>query len=279
MRKMARSCGGLALSLSLLAGCGLQGTDPQTVLDHAVSGLSGKDNFAFTGKTQLSMGGLPPVPGISFRGMVSGHNQLLMQVVAGETTDGTLSPKQVELSRRSKGATVQLSRSKDEWIVSEGPEAAEAGQLVRWNPLSHLERLNVMPKQVSREKGASVPSGTIVLNVTPDAGEVAARLRADLDAELQTLTADRKLQELQQRLQLSDKTTAAMRGEVEKSLADSRAKVEEMKNSLKAESVYRIGVDRKSNLPVSMQVMTKLHYNSGGAPKDETTEVTYAFGE
>jgi hypothetical protein len=270
---------GLCLSLSLAGGCGLRPTDPAKLFDNAVSGLSAKDSFVFDGQTQLSLNGLPPQQGIAFKGTVTGHNQLSMQVVPIDQGAGTakVQPMNAGKTRTGNDVTVQLSRTKDKWIVSESPPAGEAEQLIRWNPLSHLERLNVMNKQVATEKGAAV-QGMSVLTIHPDSTEVSAMLQADLTSQLQSLDTDRKLKELQQKLQLSDKQTAAMRGEVEKSLADARKKIEEMKGSLKAESTYRLGVDRKSNLPKTMQVVTDMHYISDGKPKDESTDVKYTFG-
>lgn len=269
----------LCLSLCLAGGCGLRPTDPDRLFDNAVSGLSGKDNFAFVGQTQHSLNGLPPQRGISFRGTVTGHNQLMMEAVPSDQGTGSANLQPLYAVKRRKGNdTVQLNRTQEEWIVSESPQAGEAEQLIRWNPLSHLERLNVMNKQVATEQGARV-QGMTVLAVHPDSAEVSAMLQDDLTTQLQTLDPDRKLKELQQKLQLSDKQTAAMRGEIENSLAEARKKVEEMKGSLKAESTYRLGIDRRSNLPKTMQVVTVMHYMSEGKPKDETTEVTYTFGD
>ncbi|MDF2669144.1 MAG: hypothetical protein K0R67_1450 [Paenibacillus sp.] len=273
-------------TLVLCSGCGLQSTDPDKLFDHAVAALSGKDNFTFAGSTQYALNGMPPQQGLDFKGTITGHNQLMMQVVTGGEREAVpLNAKNSPgVNRRSEqgnaaDVTVQLNRSEDEWIVTENPAPGQSTeQLVRWNPVAHLERLNRMHKQITATRNAETP-GMTLLSVVPEPSEISEVLRTELDEQVKLLEPARKLQELQQTWKLSDQQTAAMRGEVETSLAAARARIEEMRSSLSADATYTIGVDRQSNLPKTMQVQTVIHYNVDGTSKEETTEVSYTFGE
>jgi hypothetical protein len=273
----------MGIMISMTSGCGLQNADPDKLFDNTVAGLSGKDNFAFAGTTQYALNGLPSQQGVAFKGMVTGHNHLMMQVVSekeGAVNVNANDPKTAVQSREraSSDVSVVFNRSQDQWIVTESSAASEsADQLIRWNPMAHLERLNTMHKQITAARDP-VTSGSI-LSVVPDQAQVSEMMKEELGKQIELLDPARKLQELQQKLQLTDKQTSAMHGEVEKNLADARARLEEMRNSLTAESTYVIGVDRQSNLPKTMQVNTTSHYNVGGKSKEETTQVTYSFGD
>ncbi|WP_127584388.1 hypothetical protein [Paenibacillus koleovorans] len=271
-RKRLAAGGLIVLLLAAAQGCGISGGDPGELFDNTVSGLSGKDNFTFIGKTQSSVNGMPPQPGINFKGTVTGHNQMQMQVL----DPGRQPSSSGTVPMQATSEAVVFNRSQDKWLVTEDGANANAGQLLRLNPMVHLERLNVMQKQVDAGRRAEQP-GVTLLSVHPDARQATGMVTEGIDEQLRALDTEKKLEELRKQFHLTDKQKAAMRIEVEASLAEARGSLEEVKRSLQAEMQYVIGVDRKTNLPTTMQVKTVMHYSKGGQPKEETSLVEYAF--
>ena len=254
-----------------LSGCAW-GTaqEPEDLLRQAVSGLAGTDDFQFRGTASLAIGENEPQESAVFEGKVTGHNELVMTF--GKSRNGSANAQSAE-----NGKQAILSRRNGQWVVLEtAASPLEAELMLQWNPLSKLESLNAMAKQVSGEPDGNDSKKTVV-TVLPDDSDLTELYRTRLAEQMAALDADRKLAELRERHNLSSQEAEEMRPELERNLEAVRKRLEEAANSLQAREEYRIGIDRASKLPLDMEIITQLSYSEGGVPKKEETHFRYEF--
>jgi hypothetical protein len=242
---------------------------PEDLLRQAVSGLAGTDDFQFKGTASLAIGENEPQESAVFEGKVTGHNELVMTF--GKSRNGSANAQSAE-----NGKQAILSRRNGQWVVLESESSLEAELMLHWNPLSKLESLNAMAKQVSSEPDGKDGKRTIV-TVLPDDSDLTELYRTRLAEQMAALDADRKLAELRERHNLSSQEAENMRPELERNLEAVRKRLEEAANSLQAREEYRIGIDRASKLPLDMEIRSQLSYSEGGMPKKEKAHIRYEF--
>lgn len=271
-RSFASMLAAIGAGAALAAACSFGGVqaEPDELLLQAISGLSGTDDFRFAGTTAVTVGGLPLQREISFQGTVTGHNRLTMtfdREAAGAAMFGSEAAEPVVFSRRE-----------NEWVLAEAGSPESADLLLAWNPLHKLEQLGAMKRRVESRKDDD-ESRLTVLTVTPDDASTTEAARSRLAGQAAMLDTDKLLAGWREKLALSEREAARMKGELEQSVQRARQLVEEADSSLKASSVYRIWIDRVSRLPKKMQVETEMTYTSAGAPKTETTRTDYTFSD
>jgi hypothetical protein len=261
----------------LVSACslGTMRSDPDELLQQAISGLSGTDDFRFTGTTNVSVGDYPMQKGTTFVGTVTGHNRLAMKV-ADDTAAGAGHLASAGVG--TAGQEAVYSKRNDRWVAadSETGAARASGMLLPWSPLYKLEQLNETEKTVQSAKdGAN--SRLTVLTVVPDARSATEQERQLLAAQAEQLDTNKQLGELQHQLGLSERQAALLRSELEQNVQKAKRLVDQANDSIQAASVYRIWIDRISRLPQKMEVETKLEYVLDGQPKQETTRIDYTF--
>lgn len=261
-------------AFAVLAACSLAGmqTDPNEMLKQTISGLSGTDDFQFEGTTSVSVGSLPLQEGITFQGVVTGHNRLTMTF----DRSGGDSAAMLGTDRERTGDPIVFSRKENEWVLAEAGSAESANMLLPWSPLYKLEQLNTMDKRVEGDRDAA-ESRLTVLTVTPAAAETTESVRKQVSRQADALDTDKKLADLRTKLGLSEREAARMKDELDQSVKKTKRMLEEANGSLQASSVYRIWVDRVNRLPQKMQVETEMTYNADGQAKRETTRIDYRF--
>jgi hypothetical protein len=247
-------------------------TDPNEMLKQSISGLSGTDDFQFEGTTSVSVGGFPLQEGITFQGVVTGHNRLSMTF----DRSGGGGAAMLAADRERTADPIVFSRKENEWVLAEADSEESANMLLPWSPLYKLEQLNTMEKQVAGERDAA-ESRLTVLTVTPAAGETTETVKKQLSRQAVVLDTDRKLADLRTKLGLSEREAARMKDELDQSVQKTKRLLDEANGSLQASSVYRIWVDRVNRLPQKMQVETEMTYKADGETKRETTRIDYRF--
>ncbi|PYI54412.1 hypothetical protein [Paenibacillus flagellatus] len=254
------------------SGCSITGmqTEPGELLKQTVSGLSGTDDFRFTGTTNVSVGDRPMQEAAAFEGVVTGHNRLSMKFKRGAGTGaiGAMGAK--------SDAPVVFSRKQNEWVLAEPASESDASLLLPWSPIFKLEQLNTMAKRVEGARDESDRKLT-VLTVTPEPGDVTESVKRQLTRQSGMLDTDKKLSELRTKLGMSEAEASRLKDELDRNVQKTKRQLDEAAGSLQASSVYRIWVGRVDRLPQKMQVETDMSYTVDGQPKREKTRVDYQF--
>ncbi|TNJ67169.1 hypothetical protein FE784_06385 [Paenibacillus hemerocallicola] len=273
-RRFAFAATALGAFAVLAAACSLAGmqTEPNEMLKQTISGLSGTDDFLFEGTTSVSVGGLPLQEGITFQGVVTGHNRLSMTF----DRSGGGGAAMLGTDRERTEAPIVFSRKENEWVLAEADSEESANMLLPWSPLYKLEQLNTMDKQVAGVRD-DAENRLTVLTVTPAATETTEAVRKQLSRQAGVLDTDKKLADLRAKHGLSEREAARMKDELDQNVQKTKRLLEEANGSLQASSVYRIWVDRVNRLPQKMQVETEMTYNADGRTKRETTRIDYRF--
>lgn len=258
-----------------LAGCSMAGPQASAdeLLKQAVSGLSGTDDFQFSGKASVAVGELPLQEGAAFQGVVQGHNRLSMSFVPG-SSPGSLEARQ----STNKKNPVVFSRKQTGWVLADSgtKPTGDAVLLMNWSPLYKLEQLNSMKKQVEGSRDETEGRLTIVTAI-PEQADATEAVKREWARQAEQLDTDVKLADLKSRVGLTDAQAERLRAELDASITSAKRRLNEAASKLEAESTYRIWVDRVSRLPQKMQIVTVMRYMSDGEMKKETNRIDYSF--
>ncbi|WP_230191924.1 hypothetical protein [Paenibacillus sp. CECT 9249] len=225
------AAGTLALWIASLAtaGCTLFSPQPEKLFSMALSGLSGVDDFTFSGNVKsLSGHSSAPLQHLEFEGVVRNHKQI---AVRGQG----INSKQTNVSER-------------------------------WNPLVQMEAIHASRKTVSLledQSGRGFAVLEIVLN-PEDAKELLGRQLRD---EMDKLSAP--LLQTSSRPVLSAAETKRLRSELADVVNQGRNQLEQMLKDAQVDTTYTLWIHRKTNLPHRLVSVTASRYKAEGTDRRE----------
>lgn len=241
------------------------------MLQQTISGLSGQDDFRFEGTMGAAVGQKPLQTAFGFSGSVHGHNRLSMQMSSGVTP-----------ANEQKGAeTLSFVRKNGEWThdSANAVGAAELGDmLLMTSPIYMLEQLNRMDKTVQGEQDPN-DRKLLTLTAIPSVEAATETAKSYMLRPTGALDTEIKLATLRQRAGLSARDADKLRETLDREVAQMRRRVEEAGSTLRAESVYRIVMDRNTRLPREMRIDTDMTYTENGTEKHEHLQFDYTFTE
>ncbi|WP_159081877.1 hypothetical protein [Paenibacillus sp. CAA11] len=241
----------------LTASCTV-GKTPQQWFELTWAGLAGSDTLKFRGEAALMVEGENAQPeAFAYTGELKNHTSLTLKAKLAsqekvlKAADRTLRTQQFKpLEMKLTGTT---------WSVKGGAETVKnlpglAQSIARLHPLAELEKLHVMKKQVTLEKGAA--RGTRVLRIQTDPADESSYLRDLLTGEMADLRQEWELGLKQ--LPLIERASYQAKGvEVWKK---SQAEMNSMLDTAQVQSLYHLTIDRKSGLPIRLTSSTQIRY-------------------
>lgn len=249
--------------------------DPEAVLEHALSGLSGKDNFAFQGKTEVKSAGHPVQEALKFDGFVVNHNQMYIKTRRSFALHAGGQGKSAESENWKAGNSTIYIKNNNNWIRSnKGTAADNFPEMLRmWNPMVRIEQINKLKKRVAIDRKLSDSKHT-VLNIRMNSAAMKSMMRTELTRQL---SVDKLMKQVRQGNDLSGQEAASMRAELERNMMKAKAELEEMLSTLSLDARYLMWVDNTTSLPQRMVVESTMKYVSGGVDRQEAIRAEYDF--
>ncbi|REE88659.1 hypothetical protein A8990_108155 [Paenibacillus taihuensis] len=226
--------------LLILPGCGnaADNRSPKELLSLSVSGLSGVDRYAFSGKTGIGFGDSKLVSkATSFEGTVENHNQV--QVRASENDMFNTNVHPLDLLTE-----VQKSAQSTELVESESGNRTA---------VLHIKANDKLAVESWRNK-----------------------LRTQFSALEQKVPAALSAKMKSKQVKAAGKETALDKAWHEE-LTKSKRQLEDMLSTLQVQSDYRLIIDRKKLLPLQLEEQTILRYKAEGTPQQESRRTTVKF--
>lgn len=242
------------------------------MLKQTISGLSGQDDFRFEGTMGAAVGQKPLQTAFTFSGSVQSHNRLSIQMASG------LNPA----NEKKGGEAVSFVRKNGEWTYDSANApviAAELGDmLLMTSPIYMLEQLNRIDKAV---QGEQAPNDRKLLTLTaiPSVEAATEMAKSYMLRPVSALDTEQKLATLRQKVGLSARVADELRETLDREVTQLRRRVDEAGSTLRAESVYRIVMDRATRLPREMRIDTDMTYMENGTEKHEQLRFDYTFRE
>ncbi|SEM75478.1 hypothetical protein [Paenibacillus sp. OV219] len=238
MRKMRIVTFGCVLLM--LSGCGkaADNKSPQELLSLSVSGLSGVDRYAFTGKTGIGFGSsAAESKATSFEGTVENHNQVQLKASENDTLSSNVRPLELLTEVQKTAQTTELVESES------GTRTA-------------VLHIKANEKLVSENWRSKLRSEFSVLEQ-----KVPAAISATMKSK-QAVAASKKT-ELEKAWQ--------------EELTKSKSQLEVMLSTLRVQSNYRLIIDRNKLLPLQLEEQTVLRYKAEGAQQQESRKTLVKF--
>jgi hypothetical protein len=228
--------------------------DPETMLNYALSGLSGRDNFAFEGHAQVNSAGYLQ-KAFDFEGFVVNHNKMII---------------------KSNHPSTLYVKNNNRWVTAEKEAGNSSSFIQMWNPLVKLDQIKAMDKTVDIDADAS--SGKVaVLTVHADKDHLQKIMKEELRRELEQVSVEDIVNPVASSGHLTEKDIVNMRVEMKRTLAGANTRLQQMLDTLSVQAEYILWVDRTSNLPLKMSVNSVLNYKVAGKDRQETIKANYVF--
>lgn len=224
--------------LLMLPGCGnaADHKSAQELLSLSVSGLSGVDRYAFTGKTGIGFGDSKvESKATAFEGTVENHNKVQVRASENDMLNTNVHPLELLTEVQKIAQTTELIER------DSGNRTA----------VLHIKANEKLASESWRKKLRSQFSAL--------EQKVPAAISAKMKTKSQGNTAGKET-ELEK----------AWREE----LAKSNRELEGMLSTLQVQSDYRLIIDRNKLLPLQLEEQTVLRYKAGGTPQQETRKTT-----
>ncbi|MFM9278387.1 hypothetical protein [Paenibacillus jiagnxiensis] len=258
----------ICLTALYITGCTSMdnGRTPEEYYSLAMSGLAGKEEFHFHGMSALRLGESGEFhQQVHFEGKLRGHDRL---------TVSTVTPADEEMEAASEewagkpGLTENFYRLRGAW---RGGTDALAGRPGRMNPVSRLEELGKLDKQITLEKAA--PRGTRMFRIEVSDKDAKKWLAADLQQEMDDVNSRFR--------RLAAKQTAPERSKLNTELDTAWTKANDelgrRLDTAQVRTVYHLTVDRRSLLPQRLSSETHILYQDQGGGVQEESLVSDTF--
>lgn len=260
VRREAAAAVVLMIGLLLLNGCaGLVEYDPERLLNQAVSGVIGQDDFIFEGKTRVEMSGGRLEQDLMFSGKVSGHHDIYIEPHDGGKTS----------VMQTVGDKLHYSKVNKQWTIEQGGVEKQLNPLYTLNPLIHIEHLNRSPKEVEILEATS-PGGLTVLRAVAEEKELVADFKKQLREEHRMIVQAA----MQEARAIGDE---AMFAELEEYAKQAEQKLEKMLASLRIQADYVVKVEKRNRRLDALDYTANLQYELDGSPREETIRTSYVF--
>jgi hypothetical protein len=279
MRRICRISSKLLTGLSLLVcifltACGEigQGNEGQ-LLTNSITALNNKEQYAFTGLTQILSSGVTVQASQQFEGFLIGGDQLFVRPMV----DTAAVSGNVTKAGASSGQLLTFKRTNEEWIPATGQTGVESEKYRQWNPASKLRELEAADNKTVRydHEQAKQPNEHVLLVELADP-EMTTIVADSLKSQHSQLSLERQL-ELARTRGLSEAELGQLAKELQQVISRSQTSLDEMLGSLKAQGTYRLWIDRTTRLPRKLTAETNMTYAQGGAQRQETVRAEFEF--
>lgn len=266
-----------------VTGCGsvTDGMPADQFLALSISGLAGVDQFTFTGESGVGLPVGVTIGSLSYKGEVTGHSDMKVQMTGNGDDNGGVGG--VGLQSTSGQWRLLAQRGADRWLPSvrqdgirplastSADEGIGAGNVEQglsnglWaglNPLEKLERVRDASKSVAYQEGASVRSGQRVVVIEMQPAAAKEEWTSRIEQQWSALIEDN----LQGDSKQAERVTEAKR------------QLTEMLSTLSAETRYEVTADKRSMLPQRVVEHSKLYFQAGGKPREESYAGEVTFG-
>ncbi len=256
-----------AMLLLSLASCSLNDGlgEPDQVLERAISGVYGKDNFSFSGHSMIINSGVSIENHLSFQGFVVHKKQMYVKTTTQQSSSSADANGYKEYYKARNGL-VYIKNNRHWTILNQSGKNKEL-LASDWNPLYRFYLIRQHKGKVEVDHSQSNPQDIVVKTELDPAGVKQSLLDTLQQSYDQALTSSDST--------ASGKTEAQF--EAYKQLA--AAQLKEMKDSLEASSRVSMWINRRTNLPHKMKVTTMMRYNLEGKARNEEREDVYAFDD
>lgn len=243
------------------------GRTPEEYFSLAVSSLAGKEEFQFHGMSALRLG----VSGefhqqVHFEGKLRSHDQLTVSTVApaGEGMEAATAAAQAGKS----GLTENFYRLRGAW---RGGTDAMAGRPGRLNPVSRLEELGKLEKQITLEKAA--PRGTRMFRIEVSDRDAKKWMSAELQKEMDDVNSRFRRLAAKQPVPEHSKLNTELDAAWKKANDELVRRLE----AAQVRTVYHLTVDRRTLLPQRLSSDTHILYQDQVGGVQEESLVTDTF--
>ncbi|MGF7048485.1 hypothetical protein J2T13_002993 [Paenibacillus sp. DS2015] len=251
----------------LLTSCNLlpNGRTPDELFQLTLSGLTGSDNFTFTGESALRRNEQVKFQEhFAFEGQVKNHDELTMHSIL--PIQSTRVAAEQQKSSKTQNQSTDLRLSNGRWVQTSNTDIGENQVLARLNPLDQLEGIKKLKKAIKEEGGAA--RGTKVLRIELDPEDARTWLDTQLSDEMNHLRNEATSD------QLNDSSKSKLQKELDQIWREGKEQMKVMLEQAEVGTVYHLTMDRTSNLPLRLTSESKIAYKDVEGNKQTETLIS-----
>lgn len=258
----------ICLTALYITGCTSMdnGRTPEEYYDLIMSGLAGKEEFHFNGMSALRLGESGEFhQQVHFAGKLRDHDRLTVSTV-------TPAAEEMEAAAAAQagkpGLTENFYRLHGAW---RGGTDAMAGRPGRLNPVSRLEELGKLDKQITLEKAA--PRGTRMFRIEVAEKDAKKWLAADLQKEMDDV--NRRFRRLAAKQPAPERSK--LNTELDSAWKKANDELARRLDTAQVRTVYHLTVDRRTLLPQRLSSETRILYQGQAGGVQQEALVTDTF--
>ena len=239
--------------IALLSGCNFlhSNRSPEDQFRLSLSGLAGIEKLTFTGESALRRNEQQWFEQhFIYDGQLTNHDMLSMQTRIPLQSASTQTKNEVQGLTKLNPISADLRRVNGGWVHTSSVDNHVDQALVRFNPLSQLEGIVELNKNIEEE--ISAPRGTRVLRIELNSEDALQWLDRQLSSEMKSLRTELNAQ--------NTSYTPEVRSELDKIWKQGEEQLQSMLKQAKVGTVYHLTIDRKSNFPRRLTSESKLSY-------------------
>jgi hypothetical protein len=239
--------------IALLSGCNFMQSNrsPEEQFHISLSELAGIEKLTFTGESALRRNEQQWFEQhFIYDGQLTNHDMLSMQTRIPLQSALTNTKKEIQELKKLNPITVDLRRVNEGWVHTSSVDNQVDQALIRFNPLSQLESIVELNKNIQEE--ISAPRGTRVLRIELNSEDALEWLARQLSSEMKGLRTELNTQ--------NTSYTPKVRSELDRIWKQGDEQLQSMLKQAKVGTVYHLTIDRKSNLPMRLTSESKLFY-------------------